>query len=163
LAGFLLVFLPVFWDTIPTLAAHRRYCEQEAGFHVYKTVEHWARENPGAKDVPPTGGAVIFRLPGGGVGYQINSGLRSETKSQRRSWGIHMRNESIVDSNTGEVLFQYLDFNTGITNIFAYGVRSLRDLKTWLKRDHCVADRDKSGLNEFAAMVERAKAIGGKR
>jgi predicted PurR-regulated permease PerM len=45
--GFLLVYLPVFWDHIPTLIMHKYYCEKEAGFWVYKTLEQWKTENPG--------------------------------------------------------------------------------------------------------------------
>lgn len=36
---FLLVYLPVFWDWIPTVVVHKYYCETEAGFWVYKTVD----------------------------------------------------------------------------------------------------------------------------
>lgn len=43
--GFLVVYLPVFWDHIPTLIAHQYYCETEAGFWQYKTVEQWKKEN----------------------------------------------------------------------------------------------------------------------
>jgi len=43
--GFLVVYLPVFWDHIPTLLAHKYYCEKEAGFWVYKTIEQWKKEN----------------------------------------------------------------------------------------------------------------------
>jgi len=37
----------VFWDLIPTLAMHKYYCANEAGFWVYKTPEQWVKENPG--------------------------------------------------------------------------------------------------------------------
>lgn len=48
--GFLLVYLPVFWDHIPTLVMHKYYCEKEAGFWVYKTLEQWKAENPGGSE-----------------------------------------------------------------------------------------------------------------
>jgi hypothetical protein len=48
--GFLFVYLPVFWDWIPTVVAHHYYCEKQAGFWVYKTVEQWKSENPGVME-----------------------------------------------------------------------------------------------------------------
>jgi hypothetical protein len=43
---FLAIFLPVFWDWIPTIIAHDYYCKQ-AGFTEFKPVEQWKKENPG--------------------------------------------------------------------------------------------------------------------
>lgn len=43
----LVIFLPVFWDTIPTRMAHDYYCKNEAGFTQYKTLEQWKAENLG--------------------------------------------------------------------------------------------------------------------
>jgi hypothetical protein len=43
---FLAIFLPVFWDWIPTVIAHDYYCKQ-AGFTEFKPVEQWKKENPG--------------------------------------------------------------------------------------------------------------------
>lgn len=40
----------VFWDLIPTMAAHKYYCSTQAGFWVYKTHEQWVEENPGVMD-----------------------------------------------------------------------------------------------------------------
>ena len=47
----LVMYLLVFWDYIPTVVAHKYYCEKEAGFWVYKTVEQWKAENPGVAEV----------------------------------------------------------------------------------------------------------------
>lgn len=48
--GFLVIYLPVFWDHIPTLLAHNYYCSSEAGLWVYKTPEQWKKENQGAAE-----------------------------------------------------------------------------------------------------------------
>ncbi|MEQ1531676.1 MAG: hypothetical protein ABL925_20380, partial [Methylococcales bacterium] len=45
LAAFVMYNL-VFWDWLPTVAAHKYYCATEAGFWVYKTPEQWKAENP---------------------------------------------------------------------------------------------------------------------
>src|SRR4051812_6042339 len=47
MAGFLIIYLPVFWDHIPTIMAHRYHCDKEAGIWIYKTVDQWKAENPG--------------------------------------------------------------------------------------------------------------------
>lgn len=39
------MYLLVFWDWLPTVAAHKYYCSTEAGFWVYKTPEQWKAEN----------------------------------------------------------------------------------------------------------------------
>jgi hypothetical protein len=36
-AGFLLVYLPIFWNHIPVLLEHRARCAKDAGFKVYVT------------------------------------------------------------------------------------------------------------------------------
>lgn len=45
--GFLIVYLPVLGDWIPTVLAHKYYCANEAGFWEYKTLDQWKAENPG--------------------------------------------------------------------------------------------------------------------
>ena len=45
--GFLIVYLPLMWDWIPTDLAHRYYCKKEAGLWIYKTLDQWKAENPG--------------------------------------------------------------------------------------------------------------------
>jgi len=161
LIGFLVVFLPIFWDALPTLAAHRWYCQKEAGVHVYKTIDQWKKENSGSTEtiVPASGPARITRI-GDAVSYDLNSRFRSETRSEPRSLGIRMRDERIVDAKTGEVVARWLDFNTGIRNVGARGIRSFRDIKFWMDRDYCIQDREASGLNRFAAIAEQIKALG---
>jgi len=42
----LAMYLLVFWDHVPTLLAHRYYCQRHAGLTVHKTPEQWRAENP---------------------------------------------------------------------------------------------------------------------
>lgn len=48
-AGISALALSVFitWDYYPTKWAHHYYCETEAGFWVYKSLDQWKGENPG--------------------------------------------------------------------------------------------------------------------
>lgn len=43
----LAMFLIPCWDWMPTVVAHKYYCEKEAGFWVYKSLNQWKAENPG--------------------------------------------------------------------------------------------------------------------
>jgi hypothetical protein len=45
LLGFLLVYLPVFWNYIPVLLAHRSMCEKDAGFNAYVTPDQWVSQH----------------------------------------------------------------------------------------------------------------------
>ena len=60
LSAALVMFLIPGWDWIPTVVAHKYYCEKEAGFWVYKTLDQWKAENPGIAEtlVANKGGAA---------------------------------------------------------------------------------------------------------
>jgi hypothetical protein len=45
-AFFLIMYLVPLWDLIPTLIMHKYYCDNEAGFTVYKSLAEWEKENP---------------------------------------------------------------------------------------------------------------------
>lgn len=48
--GFLIVYLPLFWDHIPTLLLHRYYCAKDAGLTVYLSPEQWLKEHSAELD-----------------------------------------------------------------------------------------------------------------
>jgi len=133
---FLLIFLPVFWDWIPTVLMHKYYCSTEAGFWVYKTVDEWKAENPGVME-----GLISPRISPSkqiytGTGYIITHSL-----NQRIDWVLKKEGplpvhrwrweKSLVDSKTGEVLARYVDFASG------NGAGSDSELRFWLHADHC--------------------------
>lgn len=43
--GFLIVFLPIFWNWIPVSLKYRQLCEKDAGFVAHMTPEAWADSN----------------------------------------------------------------------------------------------------------------------
>ena len=136
--GFLVLFLPVFWDWIPTLAMHQYYCHKEAGFWVYKTAEQWKAENPGVME-----GLVANKgAPSARRGDMVNF-TDTYSLNQRINWVIDKSGpflvnqwrweESILDRSTKEVLVRYVDFSTG--NGFIGGEPEIR---FWLHSDGCV-------------------------
>ncbi len=44
--GFLLIYLPIFWDFLPLLVMKKYYCAKDGGFTLYQTPEQWISENP---------------------------------------------------------------------------------------------------------------------
>jgi len=162
--GFLVIFLPVFWDAVPTLVTYEWYCRTEAGFHPHKTLEQWKRENPGAEGaIQPRPANSKVQSSERLIQYDLNSRFRRETRSAERAWGISTRDERLVDSRTSEVIGRFVDFNTGISSRLANGIRSLRDVKFWMVRERCVEGREASGLSSFAALVDEFEALAGPR
>lgn len=116
LLGFLVVFLPIFWDWIPTVVAHKYYCATEAGFWVYKTPEQWKKENPGVMETLTT----QKNPPHEFVGDENNS--TNTTFWNDRIKTIHIsegpiflhrwkREDELIDIKTNERLARYVDFS----------------------------------------------------
>jgi len=128
---FLVVYLPVFWDWLPTVAAHRYYCEQEAGFWIHKTVEQWKVENPGVmetlvayKDGRSANGAYILN-------QRFNWALKEEHFFPLNY--MIRKEQQVVDSKTGEILARYVDFSTSQIRRQA----GWSGWKFWLDSEHC--------------------------
>lgn len=136
--GFLIVYLPVFWDWLPTVVAHKYYCEKEAGFWVYKTVEQWKAENPGVMEVLVANKGAPSTRNGDMVNFADTHFL-----NQRINWvvkhnGQYLINrwrhqQDVVDTKTGEVLAAYIDFSTAQQQRQA----GWSGWKFWLENGHC--------------------------
>lgn len=143
IGGFLIVYLPLFWDHLPTLASHQYACRTEAGFWVYKTVDQWRVENPGVMET-----LVAFNDGrSGGEGYMLNQRFNRTAKRNgplpfnRWRW-----EQEIIDSETDEVLARYVDFSTGSGNIGGEP-----PLRFWLQSSYCAdGDYNKGLLYSFA-------------
>jgi hypothetical protein len=131
--GFLLVYLPVFWDHIPILVMHEYYCEKEAGFWVYKTLNQWKVENSG----------VILTPEGRSTNTQKEEGGYKEIHqlNHRFNWVINLqgvssilqvskREETLVDTKNNDVLARFMDFSRG-------NQRSTGTTKFWLVNSDC--------------------------
>jgi len=134
-AAFLAIYLPVFWDHIPTVTAHQRYCSKEAGFTVSKSVEQWGRENPDAV------AQLIHdpRAPNVGVGdtwrWPLNQRIVSEYQNPEKVFLTVTRREArIIDIKNGEILARFVDFRAGPA---ALGLGGEGWWKVWLRRSSC--------------------------
>jgi hypothetical protein len=133
--GFLIVYLPVFWDFIPTVAVHQYYCAKDSGFWVYKTLEQWKKENPGVmeglvanKNAPSTRQGDMENYTDT---YFLNQRINKIIQQQRvlSLLSVNRHEETLVDHKTNEVLARYVDFGS-------YN-REWGGLKSWTSIQHC--------------------------
>lgn len=113
----LIMYLLVFWDHIPTLVAHKYYCEKEAGFWVYKTLDQWKAENPGAVETLVANKDAPSNRQGDMTNY-----IDTYFLNQRFNWVVKhngpllfnrwRHEQEVIDAKSGEVLARYVDFST---------------------------------------------------
>lgn len=137
--GFLLVYLPVFWNHIPVLLAHRSMCAKDAGFKAHVTPEQWIAQNKDAigkltkqfvqeqerisKSVELSNG-FWRELYFGGL-------LATERKGSTHlvlSIDISKGEDRVRDANTGQLLATYIDYSAS---------RNPDDIRGWIFPSHC--------------------------
>ena len=137
--GFLIVYLPLMWDWIPTELAHRYYCKKEAGLWIYKTLDQWKAENPGVyemlvynKDRPYK---VYYDDKTGSKSVNFLNERISYSSERKRIFSFLILKKKmleIVDSKNNEVLVRYIDFNyNGGSPAIGTGY------KIWMVRSRC--------------------------
>lgn len=137
---FLLIYLPVFWDHIPTLVVHRAMCAKDAGFTAHVDAQQWHEKNADA--VAAVNGLsrrereASVQLPTAPDGFDRYVGfgglLRSDYKYERVvPWLTVGRTEQrVADAKTGEVLAVAIDYGAG-------GPSSAENLRWWLRTGGC--------------------------
>ncbi len=149
IGAFLLVYLPIFWDWIPTVVAHKYYCEKEAGFWVYKTLDQWKAENQGVME-----GLHQILQPSQKTAYGDVDVMdeRFVIETQRRKpisfLTTSVTERRIVDSKTGEILEKTVDVGSGVGNMATGG-----GVKFWLNQEPCASTE----FWKFTAQLERIK------
>ncbi len=97
IGAFLLVYLPIFWDWIPTVAVHQFYCAKDSGFWVCKTLEQWKAENPGVME-----GLVTQRVWSRQRGTDMRNNISTSSVNQRFNY---------VNKKVGHLYLMYGDMN----------------------------------------------------
>jgi hypothetical protein len=156
----LVMYLLVFWDYIPTVLAHRYYCEKEAGFWTYKTPDQWMKENPGVMEtlVANKGWPSRHEERDGGR-VKIDIDLANERfnivvvqKDVMSFLPIIRRQEELLDLRTNEIMARYVDFSTG--HSVAHTVGPPGPMKFWLHNGECgkspgIAISSRKWMNQF--------------
>jgi hypothetical protein len=99
--GASIVLVPVFWDVLPALIAHRYYCATDAGVRLYKEPQQWNAENKGAKKIEPK------------IVDKTENGIRNAWSSFQEKifvknifLAVRFNRSRVVDANNGEVLLE---------------------------------------------------------
>lgn len=131
----------VFWDFIPTLVAHKYYCETQAGFWVYKTPEQWRQENLGVAETltrkEPADEYKIEKV-GNGVSttYAINQRIKVLNRVTHATPLLNeRRNEALlIDGKTNLVLTRKVSFAAGRSS---GAPNSVSDFRFWVNFKEC--------------------------
>lgn len=115
--GFLALYLPLFWDHIPTLMAHQYYCATEAGFWLYKAPEQWRKENPGVMETLSSNKGQVREFHGDNNNFVRKSYMNQRFTYISKHNGPLLFNrwrqeQKIIDSKTDEILARNVDFST---------------------------------------------------
>jgi hypothetical protein len=154
----LVMYLIPFWDWIPTLAVHQYYCQKEAGFWVYKTLDEWKRENPGVAETLVANKGYPSKHEGDMANYTTTNFLNSRFNLVVKHRGplfLHrwLREDALVDAKTSEVLSRYVDFSTSQQRRQA----GWSGWKFWLDNRQCIGGQERaieSGkfMNQFTGV-----------
>ena len=155
--GFLIVFLPMFWDWLPTVWLHSYYCDKYSGLTVYKTPEQWKKENPGVAE------SLVRQKPPLQVGsgdkyyFQLNQRFRWEIKQSGKLLWLSEHQERLIDEKTGEAVARYVDFDTDQRGS---SVNSFRDVKVWMRREACEPGENRMRRKKFGILVQQFENLG---
>lgn len=141
LSAALVMFLIPCWDWIPTVVAHKYYCEKEAGFWVYKPLDQWKIENPGVMETLVANKIWPHeRISGKDVAI-INQRMRLVYDEQNELF-LHRWPDirELVDIKNNEVLARYVDFSTSQDR----GQAGWSGWKFWLHSESCISGRGKA-------------------
>lgn len=130
------MYLLVFWDLIPVLVMHHRYCSSDSGVWVFETPERWAKNHPEALRESATDQRSLThrteQLPDGWRVW-LTDKLYSESNFDRHfSHAIRRHEQRLVDARNGQILVKEVDYERGSAGAIELGAESLTDLKFWL-------------------------------
>lgn len=144
--GFLFVYLPVFWDHIPTIIAHQYYCATKAEFREFKSVEKWKAEN--SKEL-----GNLLRQSHMSYSY-LNKRIISETTYKKIDiLPITISTVDVIDDSKGEILATLVSVGSGYGNMMTSP--DVRSMKFWLNLGSCAP-----GLDKISAMKHEFYKLG---
>lgn len=132
-----IMYLLLFWDWIPMRLTHKYLCIKDAGFMVNKTLDEWKLENPVVAETLMSEQNPAPIIKGNRQRYILNQRFSWDSQTSTSLFGIHERDERIVDLKTGEVMARHIDFNSGQNQ---HNPQGLRDFKFWLYTESCEGD-----------------------
>jgi len=156
IGGFFIIYLPVFWDHIPTLVAYEYYCRAEAGLWVYKMLEQWLAEN--GSNLPVRTSPSSTENEGNNV-RNVGRFFASRVMRKKIIIGdVVLVTEIIIDRKTGDLLVQHRSVGSGYGNMMVGS--DWRSLKFWLSLGPCDGEAMPS-RSKFEAIRYAYSKIGG--
>jgi hypothetical protein len=147
----LVMYLIPFWDWMPTVAVHQYYCAKDSGFWVYKTLDQWKAENPGAMETLVEDKQSPFTRNGDDENHTdtqiINQRFRWLTVKHRMVllFPTYEWKREIVDSKNGEVVARHVDFSSGKGRDY---------LKFWMNIESCPEGiKNRNALYHFVETI----------
>ncbi len=162
--GFLVVYLPVFWDHIPTMIAYQYYCKTKAGFWQYKTIEQWKKENPGVADTltwTERAGSRVTDPSTDSTSVYMNERF-SERHSQRSVafLPVTIYESAVMDNKNGAAVVRQVAVGTGYGNMMVN--TDWRSMKFWLRSEVCYGSGI-NGMHAYNHIREGFKRIGSQK
>lgn len=155
----LVMWLIPFWDWLPTVATHQYYCEKEAGFWVYKTLDQWKAENPGVME-GLVANPVSIQHVGDDKNYTDTIELNQRFIHVHKHEGPLLFNRwrietKIQDRKNGDVIAREIGFSTSQWRRQA----GWSGWKFWLDCERCNIEnhRDQGAFDKIIAQFEGAK------
>ena len=125
----LAMYLLVFWDHIPTVVAHKYYCEKEAGFWIYKALDQWEAENPGVAETLDRRLELKLYDPRRSNRFWSTQRFYTDFTRSPEFHAIGREEKVFVDAITQQPLARSINFWRGQSgNVFAMG-GSLDDIR----------------------------------
>jgi hypothetical protein len=136
--GFMVVFLPVFWNWLPVAIEHRRQCAVDAGFKAFVDPLDWVQQNrpeiEKLRGTDPNVRSDSVLTAEGRYRSTFMGGLLANEEWDRQwdRWGIQFRRQEtrVVDGTSNRLLALTVN----------YGVGSPEDVRLWLVRRSCFDD-----------------------
>lgn len=151
--GFLLVYLPVFWNHFPVLLAHRSMCSKDAGFLTYVAPSQWIAQNK-----ERLAARYEVSIWASKKGENLTTGhtvdiyffglLQAERKEERfRKFGVlFIRSETVDrDVSTGKQIARGID----------YWVGQRDDARFWLHRQTCLSSSERSLASRRQSFIQQ--------
>lgn len=114
---FVVMYMIPFWDLIPTLIAHKYYCNTQAGFWIYKTPKEWEEENPEVASNLKMSLSPSYvnesDINGGVDRTGVTQRFYHEVKREEIFLSLGKTEKTFVDLKTEEVIAKSIDFVLG--------------------------------------------------
>jgi hypothetical protein len=131
----LALYLPVFWNHLPTAIAFRSACDKDAGFQARVPAAEWARKNQGqlAKLSKTDLDQIVYSAPvvAGKARHLFFGGLlvseSLDTNFRRFGVPFYRVENRLFDGVSGEELSRRVDYSLGTSG----------DIRFWLVRPSC--------------------------